>query len=117
VKFKIDENLPSYCAMLLFEEGYNAETVNQEGLQGCSDQTLIEVCKSEDRILITLDLDFSNIRNYPPGSNPGIVVLRLSEQSISAAEVSIKHLIASFSQEQPVNKLWVVDELKIRIRE
>ncbi len=59
----------------------------------------------------------ANIRNYPPGSNPGIIVLRLAEQSIIAAQISIKHLIKSFSQELPVNKLWVVDESKIRIRE
>ena len=117
MKFKIDENLPSHCAELLIEKGYNAETVIQEGLQGCSDQTLIEVCQSENRILITLDLDFSDIRNYPPGSNPGIIVLRLSEQSILAAQVSIEHLIKTFSQELPVNKLWVVNESKIRIRE
>lgn len=117
MKFKIDENLPSHCAESLIEKGYNTEAVIQEGLQGCSDQTLIEACQSENRILITLDLDFSDIRNYPPGSNPGIIVLRLSEQSIIAAQISMKQLIASFSQELPVNKLWVVDESKIRIRE
>jgi len=117
VKFKIDENLPSHCAELLIEKGYDAETVIQEDLQGCSDQKLIEVCQAENRILITLDLDFSDIRNYPPGSNPGIIVLRLSEQSIIDAQISMQHLISSFSEELPVNKLWVVDESKIRIRE
>jgi predicted nuclease of predicted toxin-antitoxin system len=117
MRFKLDENLPSQCAKLLLENGFNTETVIQEGLQGCSDQIIIEACQSEDRILITLDLDFSDIRNYPPGSNPGIIVLRLPEQSIAAAQNSIMRLISSFSQELPTNKLWIVDESKIRIRE
>ncbi len=117
MKFKIDENLPSTCAELLNEKSYNAETVIQENLQGCSDQTLIEICRSENRILITLDLDFSDIRTYPPGSNPGIIVLRLSDQSIMATQSAISQLIPFFSKELPVNKLWIVDESKIRIRE
>jgi len=117
VKFKIDENLPLICAELLNKKGYNAETVIQEGLQGCSDQTLIKVCQSENRILITLDLDFSDIRNYPPGSNPGIIILRLTDQSIMAAQSVLSQLIPFFSKELPTNKLWIVDESKIRIRE
>ncbi|MFO7882516.1 MAG: DUF5615 family PIN-like protein [Kosmotogaceae bacterium] len=117
MKFKIDENLPSICAELLNEKGYNAETVIQESLQGCSDQTLIGICQSENRILITLDLDFSDIRNYPPGSNPGIIVLRLADQSITTTQSAISKLIPFFSKELPSNKLWIADESKIRIRE
>jgi hypothetical protein len=29
---------------------------------------------------VTLDLDFANIRAYPPGKHAGIVVLRLKHQ-------------------------------------
>ena len=105
MKFKRDENLPSICAEPLNENGYNAETVIQESLQGCSDQTLIGICQSENRILITLDLDFSDIRNYPPGSNPGIIVLRLADQSITAAQSAISKLTPFFSKELPISKL------------
>ena len=102
---------------LLAEKGYNAETVNQENLQGCSDNILSEVCRNEDRILITLDLDFSDIRAYPPGSNPGITVLRLNEQSIDSVIIAMKKVLLSFSNETPIKKLWLVDATRIRIRE
>ncbi len=117
MRFKIDENLPVNCADILLKKGYNAETVIQEDLQGATDQTLAEICKLENRILITLDLDFSDIRSYPPGYNPGIIVLRLSEQSIEASESAILRLTLLFPQESPINKLWIVDETNIRIRE
>ncbi len=64
MNFKIDENLPSHCAEILIEKGYNAETVIQECLQGCSDQTLIEVCQSENRILITLESESESNRLF-----------------------------------------------------
>ena len=117
MRFKIDENLPVNCSNILIKKGFNAETVIQEDLQGSTDQTLVEICKLEHRILITLDLDISDIRSYPPGYNPGIIVLRLSEQSIDACEKAILRLASLFPLESPINKLWFVDETKIRIRE
>jgi len=40
-------------------------------------ERVIDVCRREGRVLITLDLDFSNILSYPPSDFAGIVVLRL----------------------------------------
>ena len=64
MKFKIDENLPVEIAQLLTDEGYEAETVGDQGLGGTKDSILIEICREEGRVLVTLDTDFSNIRAY-----------------------------------------------------
>ncbi len=117
MKFKIDENLPADCSKLLNDSGYDAESVLQENIQGCSDLYLIEVCKKEKRILVTLDLDFSDIRAYPPGDNPGIIILRLNEQSIDTVKTAISNVILAFGNDYPGNKLWIVEEKRIRIRE
>jgi len=34
------------------------KSVNDEGLQGVKDSLLIDICKKENRILVTLDTDF-----------------------------------------------------------
>jgi len=34
--------------------------------QATSDPELLDVCRQEHRILLTLDLDFANIVDYPP---------------------------------------------------
>lgn len=44
IKFKIDENLPLSVAQRFHQSGYNAETVNDEGLRGATDKELIEEC-------------------------------------------------------------------------
>lgn len=48
----------------------------EQGLGGTQDAVLIEVCHAEERCLVTLDLDFAHILNYPPERYTGIAVLR-----------------------------------------
>ncbi|MDI6792559.1 MAG: DUF5615 family PIN-like protein [bacterium] len=46
-------------------------------IQGCSDQHIYEVCCSERRCLVTLDLDFADVTCFPPVQASGIVVIRV----------------------------------------
>ncbi|MDF5714819.1 MAG: DUF5615 family PIN-like protein [Rhizonema sp. NSF051] len=80
MKFKIDENLPVELANLLQEAGYDAMTVNQQNLSGEKDPKLMDLCQQEGRVLVTLDLDFADIRSYPPKQFLGIMVLRAIRQ-------------------------------------
>jgi predicted nuclease of predicted toxin-antitoxin system len=68
LKFKIDENLPTEYAPILREAGFEADTVSDEKLSGAGDSVLSERCRAEDRVLMTLDLDFANVQAYPPKS-------------------------------------------------
>lgn len=115
-KFKIDENLPIEAANILNRFGYDTDTVLDEGLQGTTDVVLINICKKENRIFITFDLDFSDVRTYSPGAYPGIIVIRLADQSVDLTLSVINKLISTFKEESPVGKLWIVEETKIRIR-
>jgi predicted nuclease of predicted toxin-antitoxin system len=116
MKFKIDENLPVEVAILLKDSGYDAHTVHDEGMTGANDDKINSRCKSEDRILITLDLDFSDIRNYPPESNPGIIVIRTVKQDKKFILQIISELIFVIKTEPVQQKLWIVEEDKIRVR-
>lgn len=81
MQFKIDENMPIEIAEMLTNAGHDAKTVNEQQLQGVKDTVLINVCKNENRALVTLDTDFSDIRAYPPQEYSGIIVLRLGSQA------------------------------------
>ena len=80
MKLKIDENLPCECADILRGGGFDADTVADERLSGAEDSTIADHCRSEGRVLITLDLDFANIRAYPPAEYAGIIILRSKKQ-------------------------------------
>ncbi|MCU0286889.1 MAG: DUF5615 family PIN-like protein [Acidobacteria bacterium] len=116
MKFKIDENLPVEIAELLRQQGYDASTVMEQYLGGEKDPKIASICRLEKRILITLDVDFSDIRTYPPEKFPGIVVLRLQRQDKFHVINVFTSLIKLFSKEQLQSHLWIVDEKRIRIR-
>lgn len=75
-----------------------------------------EVCRDEQRTLITLDLDFANIRAYPPQEYQGIVVLQLAHQDRNTVAAMIPRVLALLQTKSIVGKLWIMDKSRTRIR-
>jgi predicted nuclease of predicted toxin-antitoxin system len=67
-------------------------------------------------MLFTLDLDFSDIRAFPPGKHPGIVVFRPS----SHGPLEVNRFIIEFVSHQDLpllsGCLAVVDPDRVRVR-
>jgi len=80
VRFKVDENLPAEVASIMRESGHDAVTVPERRCGGAADTWLAALCQREGRIPFTLDMDFADIRAYPPAAFPGLIVLRLARQ-------------------------------------
>ena len=76
MRFKLDENMPVEAADLLRAASHIADTVHDEQLAGHPDPDIASACQREQRTLITLDLDFADIRVYPPDQYFGLIVLR-----------------------------------------
>jgi predicted nuclease of predicted toxin-antitoxin system len=116
MRFKVDENLPIELADLLINLGHDARTVNDEHLQGVDDPHLLKTCDEEKRILVTLDIDFSDIRAYPPTDHEGIIVLRVGNQSKPHVLEVFGRVVPLFAQERIQGRLWVAEENIVRIR-
>lgn len=117
MKFKIDENLPLEIAEVLCGEGHDAVTVLEENMGGSPDADIIDACNAEKRVLMTLDMDFSDIRGYLSPESPGIVVLRVHPQHKNHLLLSLRRIIPVFEKEPVKGKLWIVEEDRIRVRE
>jgi predicted nuclease of predicted toxin-antitoxin system len=116
MRFKFDENFGERCLGIVRASGHDVETVSSESLNGCSDQQLYEVCCTEKRCLITLDLDFTNVVRFPPDNAPGVVVLRSPRQlSLKLLEKMVGDLMAALQRLPVDGKLWVVEADRIRI--
>jgi predicted nuclease of predicted toxin-antitoxin system len=77
MQMKLDENLGQRGRQLFVQAGHDVSTVADEGLAGAEDDDLIEACKAGRRVLVTLDLDFSNPFLFPPEEHVGVAVIRL----------------------------------------
>lgn len=115
MRFKLDENLPMEVADLLRVAGHAADTVGEERLGGARDPDVAALCLREGRALITLDLDFADIRSYPPARYPGLVVLRLDRQDKRHVLEACSDLADRLSSEPLSGRLWIVEASRIRI--
>jgi len=116
MKFKLDENLPMDLAHLLAARGYQVDTVFSKGLQGASDRIIFEKVVSENCLLITSDLDFSDIRNYPIGLHSGIILIRLSSESKDRILKHFQWILDNFDLGQFAHALVIKSDHKIRIK-
>ena len=117
LRLKLDENLPTRAELALRSLGHDVETVPSERLTGATDPRLLDAVIAEGRILVTLDLDFADIRAYPPGMHCGIWVLRPARQTFDAV-LQLTLVAARLAVGEPTEgRLWVIDDQRVRIRE
>ena len=116
MKIKFDENIPKDAATIFTDAGHQASTVLDQGLGGKADIEVAAACKTESKVLITLDTDFANIGAYPPEDYSGIIVLRLANQSKPHVLSILARLLDTLGLQSPAGHLWIVNEYHIRIR-
>jgi predicted nuclease of predicted toxin-antitoxin system len=116
VKIKIDENLPASVAELLRDRGVDAHTVAEEDLAGAADPDLLDALRDEDRMIFTLDRGFGDIRRYPPGTHPGIVVFRLDDEAPAAVRIAVVQLVEGHDLEDLRGTITVVQRGTLRVR-
>jgi predicted nuclease of predicted toxin-antitoxin system len=109
LKFKIDENLP---VEVVSEYGHGTNPSQ-------APQTKLVLARAgvESRVLLTLDLDFANIRTYPPAEHSGIIVLRLRAQDKMAVVGYVRRLAAAIQRQSSRGELWILERDRIRIRQ
>jgi predicted nuclease of predicted toxin-antitoxin system len=108
--------MPQAAAPFLRQHGHVADTVYDENLGGALDGKVIDFARQENRALITLDLDFSDIRTYPPQNFPGIVILRPRYQSALQIMALLETMLYFMDKETVDRSLWVIDPRGLRIR-
>jgi len=118
MKFKLDENFGSRTQHLFQAYGHDVQTVRMQGLQGSSDVHLFEVCRVEQRCLVTLDLDFADVLHFPPSLTNGIVVIRLPRNpSLALLEQLVHQFLQTLSHMSIEGRLWIVEPSRIRVHE
>ena len=84
MKIKLDENLPDRLVVVLTALGHNVDTVRTEQLTGRADPDVWGAAQAAQRLLITQDLDFSDVRRFTPGTHAGLLLVRLTRPGRNA---------------------------------
>jgi predicted nuclease of predicted toxin-antitoxin system len=115
VKFKLDENLPMDLVRVLGGPGHDVDTVPQEALTGRPDSVVWACAQEAERILITQDMDFSDIRRFAPGTHNGILLVRLVNPSRRGLVDRVGSLFLNEPIEEWHGSFVVVTDRKVRV--
>ena len=116
MKFKLDENFGTRTIDIFRAAGHDAQTVVGEGLSGSNDLNLFETCCAEQRCLVSLDLDFSDVTRFSPKAAGGIIVIRVPRNpSVNLLENLVRQFLGEFERTSLNKNLWIVEAGRIRV--
>lgn len=107
MRIKLDENLSGLSVEPLRTFGHDVDTVRDEGLTGPPDDDIWAGAQASERILVTCDLDFSDIRRFTLGAHHGLVILRLRDATRSALEARLAEVF-NVSEETSWARCFVI---------
>jgi len=81
-----DECVYKVTVALLRSWGHDVLTAQEAGLAGKSDEDILAYATMHERVLITIDMDFSNIRRYTPKSHKGIIVAKIRPRNANKVQ-------------------------------
>jgi len=116
-RFLIDEDLPRSLSALLRQKGHDSEHTIDLGFRGSSDTRVFKLAQERGAILLSRDLGFANILQYPPGSHHGIVVARFpAEMRTQALIAELIARLTAIHDREFAGALIILEPGRIRIR-
>jgi len=115
-RFKVDENLPDEIADLFGRYGHDAVTVADQGWRGMADRDLWQGIQDERRWLVTADKEFADLRNSPPGTHAGVILLRLAQANRHEYLRLAQRVVDDVNLDEVSGAVIVVNDRGIRVR-
>ncbi len=114
--FLADECTFNRTIKLLRESGYKVHTLDDFNLLGAKDPVVFQKARELEAVLITNDQGFGDIRNYPPTSHTGIIVLKMTPdpEQIAGVHKVLEQLLET--EDSFTETLFIVDHNKYRKR-
>lgn len=112
----LDVCTPIRFASLLQEWGYQTEVSLTHIPQNAVDEAVLALATQLDAVLLTIDLDFSNVLRFPPKTHQGIIVLRYELKDQKAVDQQLKIVLSDLYRDKLRQKLVIVKPQRYRIR-
>ena len=118
MRFLADMGISPRCVEWLRTQGHDAAHLYEQGLHKMSDNEVLSKSKNENRILLTVDLDFARLVSKMGSDDlPTVVIFRLSDYRPNHLQARLEILlpVIMLCLENGSSILSVTDD-KVRIR-
>jgi predicted nuclease of predicted toxin-antitoxin system len=96
--------------------GHAADHLYEQGLERLSDTAILEKAQSEERVLLTHDLDFGELMAASGASLPSVVIFRLRSMKPDRVNRYLDEIIAQHQKMLEQGAIVSVTEGQIRVR-
>ena len=116
MRFLVDECLSAQIVPPLIEAGHDAIHAIDAGLQGQSDEALMNFSRSSGRVLITADTDFGELLSASGDRLPSVILLRRNSKRPSDQAALVLANLSAVEVDLQTGSLVVFTNLSIRVR-
>ena len=116
MKFLADMGISQRTVEYLRETNFDAIHLREQGLQKLQDPIILQKAKAEGRILLTHDLDFSDLMAASGNSMPSVIVFRLKSMKADNVNRHLAAIIETVGSQLTEGVIISVNEQRIRVR-
>ena len=111
-----DENIQEPTLHFLRELGHDVRGVNEAGLKSAPDADIFRQAQHEQRVVLTYNCDFADIRDLVGKNHHGVIRLRIENQRVYHMHPLLKEALQKLQDMNLRNTLVTVMDDRLRIR-
>ena len=116
MRFLVDMPLSPATAAWLREQGHDAVHASDMGLHDAEDPVILGRARSEQRIVVTADLDYPRLLALSRAEGPGLILFRGGDYSEVEVIERLTRALQSVSAEDLAESIVVIERVRIRRR-
>lgn len=116
MKFLADMGISPRTVNWLRSQGYDAIHLVEQGLEKITDEAILSKAQKEQRIVLTVDLDFGFLLAITKASLPSVILFRLGNESREFIEERLTNVLEKCQDELSNGAIISVGDEYYRVR-
>lgn len=116
MKFLADMGVSPLTVKRLKEEGYDAVHLSEVGLIRMPDSEILAKAKQESRIVLTFDLDFTDLLAASKDNLPNVIIFRLKTTLPNFVSSRLFTVISECAENFNNGAIIIVEDYRYRVR-
>jgi predicted nuclease of predicted toxin-antitoxin system len=116
MRFLVDAGVSPKTVDFLKQLGHEAVHVRTLGLARAADAELIQLARTDSRVVVTFDLDFGDILALGVLDKPSVIICRLADERADSVNRHLATVLAERLSELESGALILVEDARYRVR-
>ncbi len=116
MRFLADMGISMHTVRWLRQQGHDVVHLHEQGLQRLSDEEILAKARDEERVVLTMDLDFGYLLASGKERMPSVVLFRLHDERSEMVNLRLAEVLSKCQSDLEAGAIVSVSERSIRIR-